>query len=208
MAEIVKLYEENPQGRILDRIQAVLEEGGIIVYPTDTVYSFGCDLSKPKALEKVARLKNTKLQKADFSIIFYDLSHLSDYTQQVDTPTYKILKRCLPGPFTFILNANNAVPKLFKNKKKTIGIRIPDNAIPRAIVDRLGRPIIATSVHDDDAILEYTTDPELIAEKYDQQVDLVVDGGMGNLEASTVVDLTSGSPVVIREGKGDLSLLY
>jgi len=207
VAQIVRLYPENPNPRVLQQIIDVLEDGGVIVYPTDTVYSFGCDISKPKALDKVALLKGLKKEKADFSIIFDDLSRLSDYTKQIDTPLFKTLKRCLPGAFTFILPANNAVPKLFKNKKKTIGIRIPDNAIPRAIVDKLGRPIIATSVHDEDEIIEYTTDPELIAEKYEHQVDLVIDGGMGDHFASTVVDLTSGTAEIIREGKGDINLL-
>lgn len=207
MAEIVRIYPENPNPRAINRVVEVLKNGGVIVYPTDTVYSFGCDLSNSKAMDRVAWLKGTKKEKADFSIIFYDLSHLSDYTRQVDTATYKILKRCLPGPFTFILAANNTVPKIFKNKKKTIGIRIPDNSIPREIVNALGNPIIATSVHDEDEIIEYTTDPEFIAEKFENQVDLVIDGGMGDNFASTVVDLTGDVPEVIREGKGDISML-
>jgi tRNA threonylcarbamoyl adenosine modification protein (Sua5/YciO/YrdC/YwlC family) len=207
MAQIVKLFAENPSPRVLRLINKVLEDGGVIVYPTDTVYSFGCDLTNAKALDKVAQLKGTKKEKADFSIIFDDLSRLADYTKPIDTQTFKMLKRCLPGAFTFILSANSAVPRLFKNKKKTIGIRIPDNAIPRAIVEQLGRPIVATSVHDDDAIIEYTTDPELIAEKYEHQVDLVIDGGMGSHYASTVVDLTGDKVEIIREGRGDVALL-
>lgn len=207
MAEIVKIYPENPNPKAVNRVVEVLKAGGVIVYPTDTVYSFGCDLNNNKAMDRVAWLKGLKKEKADFSIIFYDLSHLSDYTRQVDTATYKILKRCLPGPFTFILNANNTVPKIFKNKKKTIGIRIPDNNIPRDIVQALGNPIIATSVHDEDEILEYTTDPEFIAEKFAKQVDLVIDGGMGDNDASTVVDLTGDGPEIIREGKGDINML-
>lgn len=207
MAEIVKIYPENPNPKAVNRVVEVLKAGGVIVYPTDTVYSFGCDLNNNKAMDRVAWLKGLKKEKADFSIIFYDLSHLSDYTRQVDTATYKILKRCLPGPFTFILNANNTVPKIFKNKKKTIGIRIPDNNIPRDIVQALGNPIIASSVHDEDEILEYTTDPEFIAEKFAKQVDLVIDGGMGDNDASTVVDLTGDGPEIIREGKGDINML-
>jgi tRNA threonylcarbamoyl adenosine modification protein (Sua5/YciO/YrdC/YwlC family) len=207
MAEIIKLYEDNPNPKALQKIVSVLENGGVIVYPTDTVYSFGCDITKPKAIDRVALIKGVKKEKADFSIIFDDLSRLSDYTKQIDTPTYKVLKRCLPGAFTFILPASSTVPKLFKNKKKTIGIRIPDNNIPRAIVQLLGRPIIATSVHDEDEIIEYTTDPELIAEKYDNQVDLVVDGGMGDNFASTVVDASQGEFDIIREGKGDINKL-
>lgn len=207
MAEIVKIYPENPNPRAISQVVKVLKEGGVIVYPTDSVYSFGCDLSNSKAMDRVAWLKGVKKEKADFSIIFYDLSHLSDYTRQVDTTTYKILKRCLPGPFTFILTANNTVPKIFKNKKKTIGIRIPDNNIPREIVYALGNPIIATSVHDEDEIIEYTTDPEFIAEKFANQVDLVIDGGMGDNAASTVVDLTGDIPEIIRQGKGDINMI-
>lgn len=207
MAELIRIYPDNPNIKELEKVVKVLSRGGVIVYPTDTVYSFGCDISKPKAIERIARLKGIKPDKAEFAIIFYDLSNLSEYTKSVDTPTYKILKRCLPGPFTFILNASNAIPKFFQKKRKTIGIRIPDNNIPREIVSLLGKPIIASSVHDDDAILEYTTDPELIAEKFDRDVDLVIDGGIGNLYASTVVDLSNGEVEIIREGRGDISLL-
>lgn len=207
MAELVKIYPENPNPKAISKVTEVLENGGVIIYPTDTVYSFGCEITKPKALERVARLKETKIEKANFSIIFSDLSHLSEYTKQVDTPTYKLLNRALPGPYTFVLQASNAVPKIFKNKKKTIGIRIPDNNIPREIVKALGNPIIATSVHDEDEIIDYTTDPELILEKYNKLVDLVIDGGMGDNDASTVIDLSGSAPEVIREGKGDLSIL-
>lgn len=207
MAELVKIYPENPNPKAIQKVIEVLKKGGVIIYPTDTVYSFGCDITKSRALEQVARLKNIKIEKANFSIIFSDLSHLSEYTKQVDTPTYKLLNRALPGPYTFILDASNAIPKIFKSKKKTIGIRIPDNNIPREIVSALGNPIIASSVHDEDEIIDYTTDPELILEKYSNVVDLVIDGGIGDNFASTVVDLTSGNPEVIREGKGDLSIL-
>lgn len=207
MAEIVRIYPENPNPKAIQKVIDVLTKGGVIIYPTDTVYSFGCDITKSRALEQVARLKDIKIEKANFSIIFSDLSHLSEYTKQVDTPTYKLLNRALPGPYTFILDASNAVPKIFKSKKKTIGIRIPDNNIPREIVKALGNPIIASSVHDEDEIIDYTTDPELILEKYGKQVDLVIDGGIGDNHDSTVIDLTSGSPEVLREGKGDLSIL-
>lgn len=207
MAELVKIYPENPNPKAIQKVIDVLTKGGVIIYPTDTVYSFGCDITKSRALEQVARLKDIKVEKANFSIIFSDLSHLSEYTKQVDTPTYKLLNRALPGPYTFILDASNAVPKIFKSKKKTIGIRIPDNNIPREIVKALCNPIIASSVHDEDEIIDYTTDPELILEKYGNVVDLVIDGGIGDNFASTVIDLTSGSPEVVREGKGDLSIL-
>lgn len=208
MADFVKIYPENPNEKEIEKIVKLLRNGGVIVYPTDTVYSFGCDLNNKSALEKVARLKDVKLQKANFSVIFNDLSLLSEYTRQIDTATYKLLKRALPGPFTFILEASGTVPKIFQNKKKTIGIRIPDNNIPRAIVQALGNPIIATSVHDEDEIISYTTDPELILDKYDKLVDLVIDGGFGDNDASTVVDLTNGQREIIREGKGDINLVY
>ena len=207
MAELIRIYPENPNPREIQKVINVLNRGGVIIYPTDTVYSFGCDVTQTKALERIARLKGIKLDKANFSIVFYDLSHLSDYTKQIDTSTYKILKRALPGPFTFILEANNIIPKLFKSKRKTIGIRIPDNNIPRELVRELGNPLVATSVHDDDEIIEYTTDPELILEKYDKQVDLIIDGGYGDNDASTVVDLSNGEVDIIREGKGDIDLL-
>lgn len=207
MAEIVHIHPDNPQESALEKAVKVLEEGGLIVYPTDTVYSFGCDLRQPKALERLARIKGLKVEKADFSIVFHDLSQLSQYTRQVDTPTYKMLKRCLPGAYTFILPANAEVPRLFKSKKKTIGIRIPDHSIPRALAQKLGSPLVASSVHDEDEILEYTTDPELIAEKYGKQVELVVDGGMGNQYASTVVDLSGSEMRILREGKGSVDLL-
>ncbi len=207
MAELVRIYPENPNPKAIQKVIDVLKKGGVIIYPTDTVYSFGCDITKSRALEQIARLKDIKVEKANFSIIFSDLSHLSEYTKQVDTPTYKLLNRALPGPYTFILDASSAIPKIFKSKKKTIGIRIPDNNIPREIVRALGNPIIASSVHDEDEIIDYTTDPELILEKYGNVVDLVIDGGIGDNFASTVIDLTSGSPEIIREGKGDISIL-
>lgn len=207
MADFIKLYPENPNQREIEKVVNVLQKGGVIIYPTDTVYSFGCDLNNTKALERIARIKGVKANKADFSIIFYDLSQLSEYSKSVDTATYRILKAALPGAYTFILDASNTVPKIFKNKKKTIGIRIPDNNIPRDIVNALGNPIIATSVHDEDEIIDYTTDPELILEKYDKLVDLVIDGGMGDNAASTIIDLTGGQREVIREGKGSLDIL-
>lgn len=208
MAEIIKVYPENPSEKAIRRIIEVLQDGGIIVYPTDTVYSFGCDLHRQKSIDEIARLKGIKPKEADFSIIFNDLGHLADYTRPMESSVFKTLKRSLPGPFTFILEASNAVPKLFGSSKRTIGIRIPDHPIPRLLVTELGRPIIASSVHDSDAVIEYTTDPELIAEKYGHIVDIVVDCGYGDNHASTVVDMTSGAPVLIREGKGDLALVF
>lgn len=206
MAEYIKLYEENTNPKDLKLVTECFKDGGVIIYPTDTVYALGCDIFSKEGIERVARIKNVKADKADFSFVFYDLSHISEYTKQFDSSVFKILKRNLPGPFTFILEANNSIPKLFRNKKKTLGIRIPDNSICRSIVERLERPIISTSIHDDDEVIEYTTDPELIFEKYENQVDMVIDGGFGNNEASTVVDLSKGEIEIIRQGIGELLL--
>lgn len=203
MAELIRIYPENPQERLIQQAVDVLKKGGLVIFPTDSVYAIGADISHPKALEQLARIKGDSLDKVDLSFIFYDLSHLSDYTRQFDTPTYKRLKRALPGPFTFILESSNTIPKIFKSKKKTIGIRVPDNNIARELALRLDNPLAATSVHDDDNIIEYTTDPSLIHEKYDRLVDLVIDAGFGDNQASTVIDLTGDEPVVLREGKGD-----
>lgn len=206
MAQLLKIYEENPNSREIDKVVAVLKKGGLIIYPTDTVYGLGCDITNNKALEKIARIKDVKLEKANFSFICNDLSHLSDYVRQIDTPTYKLLKRALPGAYTFILPGNNNLPKVFK-KKKTVGIRVPDNMIARTIVKELGNPIISTSIRDEDELLEYTTDPELIFEKWKDLVDIVIDGGYGDNLASTIIDLTDDEPIVLREGKGSLDIL-
>ena len=206
MAEFIKIYSENPNPKEIQKIIKVLQNGGLIIYPTDTVYGLGCDFTNTKALEKIARIKGVKLEKSNFSFICNDLSHLSDYVKQIDTPTYKILKRALPGPYTFILPGSSSLPKVFK-KKKTVGIRVPDNSIARILVETLGNPIISTSIRDDDDVIEYTTDPELIYEKWKDIVDVVIDGGYGDNEASTVIDLTGSEPFVIREGKGSLAIL-
>ncbi len=206
MSQLIKIYEENPNPKEIDKVVEVLKKGGLVIYPTDTVYGLGCDITNTKALEKIARIKGVKLEKANFSFICNDLSHLSDYIRQIDTRTYKILRRALPGPYTFILPGNNNLPKVFK-KKKTVGIRIPDNAIALAIVEELENPIVSTSIRDDDELLEYTTDPELIFEKWKNLVDIVIDGGYGDNYASTVIDLTDDEPMVIREGKGSLDIL-
>lgn len=208
MAKLLKIHPDNPQPRLIAEVVEALETGAIIIYPTDTVYSFGCDLRKQKSIERIARIKKKKSEKADFSIIFDDLSRLSDFTRPVDNPTFKLLRRALPGPYTFILEASNAIPRYFKHNKKTIGIRIPDHTIPVTLVHHLGFPIIASSVHDEeDEIQEYFTDPELIYERYKNEVDIVIDGGIGQLYASTVIDLTSGEPVIIRQGIGSLEVL-
>ena len=206
MCLFVKIYNENPSPKEIQKVVEVLRNGGLIIYPTDTVYGLGCDITNSKALEKVAKIKGVKLEKANFSFVCNDLSHLSDYVKQIDTPTYKILKRALPGPYTFILPGSNSLPKAFK-KKKTVGIRVPDNNIAREIVNQLGNPIVSTSIHDEDDVLEYTTDPELIFEKWQNLVDLVIDGGYGDNHASTVIDLTTLEPEIVREGKGSLEIL-
>ncbi|PIB39116.1 L-threonylcarbamoyladenylate synthase [Maribacter sp. 4G9] len=206
MAELIRIYEENPNPKEIAKVAQVLRKGGLVIYPTDTVYGLGCDITNSRALEKIARIKGIKLEKANWSFICADLSNLSDYARQIDTATFKILKRALPGPYTFILPGNNNLPKDFK-KKKTVGIRVPDNNIARALVQGLGNPIVSTSIRDDDDVLEYTTDPELIYEKWDNLVDIVIDGGYGGNVASTIIDLSTGFPEVIREGKGDIDII-
>lgn len=201
MAELIKLYEENPNPKDLARIAKILRGGGIVIYPSDTVYALGCDITNNKALEKVAQIKGVKLAKANFSFVCEDLSNLSDYVRQIDSSTYKLLRRALPGPYTFILPGNNNLPSVFK-KKKEVGIRVPDNAITRSIVRTLGNPIISTSIYDEDEVIEYTTDPELIFEKWEKLVDIVIDGGYGGNVASTIIDLTGDEPLLVREGKG------
>ncbi len=203
---LAKLYSENPNPKQIESIVKILREGGVIIYPTDTVYGIGCDIHNHKAVERIARIKGVKPEKADFSFICRDLSHLSEYARQVPNPVFKLMKRNLPGPFTFILNAGNKVPKMLENKKKTVGIRIPDNAIAAAIVEQLGNPLLSASVLFDDEMIEYATDPELIHEKYEGVVDLVVDGGYGGTEFSTIVDCTSDEPEIIRQGLGILEL--
>jgi len=198
------IHPDNPDQRKIKLVVDVLNKGGVIIYPTDTVYSLGCSLQKKRAVEKLAQLKGIKLKKANFSVICSGLSHLADYTKPIDRATYKLLNKNLPGPFTFILNASNQVPKLFNTNKKTIGIRIPDNNIVKAIIEELGHPLVTTSLHDEDEILEYTTDPTLIEEKWENQVDAIIDGGYGNNIASTVVDLSQGDVDIIRQGIGEL----
>jgi tRNA threonylcarbamoyl adenosine modification protein (Sua5/YciO/YrdC/YwlC family) len=182
----------------------VLEGGGIVIYPTDTVYAIGCDIKANKSIEKIARMKGLNPQNPDMSLIFHDMSQLSEYTVIRDNTVFKLLKRNLPGPFTFIVQANNQIPKLFKNKKKTVGIRIPNNNLVLELVKELGRPIITTSIHDPDEVIEYTTDPELIYEKYHDLADIVINGGYGRNEASTIVDCTSEEIIIVRQGLGIL----
>lgn len=203
MAKILKIYPDNPQENYMNEVIKTLEDGGLIIYPSDTVYALGCDIYNVKAMEKLARLKNTTLDKAQFSIICNNLSHLSEFTRPIETSTFRLLKSKIPGPFTFILEANKNLPLAYKGKK-TVGIRVPDHSIPQLIVEKLGHPIASTSIKDDDEVIEYSTDPELIAEKYDHLVDIVIGSGYGDNVASTIVDLTSGEPEILREGKGIL----
>jgi tRNA threonylcarbamoyl adenosine modification protein (Sua5/YciO/YrdC/YwlC family) len=206
MAQFIKIYPDKPNEAAIAKVVKVLQDGGLIIYPTDTVYGLGCDITNTKALERIARIKGIKLDKANFSFVCYDLSNLSDYVKQIDTATFKILKRALPGPYTFILPGNNSLPKEFK-KNTTVGIRIPDNSIALEIVRQLGNPIVSTSIHDEDDVIEYTTDPELIFEKWQNLVDMVIDGGYGDNVGSTIIDLSGDEPEVIREGKGSLDIL-
>ena len=201
---IRKIYPENPNPKEIDRVVEILKNGGVIIYPTDTVYGLGCDITKGKAIERVAQIKGMRPDKTNFSFIVYDLSHLADYTKPIDNTIYKLMRRNLPGPFTFILEASNNVPKILKSKKKTVGIRIPDNPIILEIIRVLGNPILTTSVHSGDVILDYTTDPELIHEDMGDLVDLVIDGGFGNNVPSTIVDCTGPDIKIIRQGLGTL----
>lgn len=204
-ARVFKIHPDNPDERKIREIVAILQEGGIIIYPTDTVYGIGCDIFQPKAIEKIAKIKNLKPEKANFAIICQDMSHLAEYAK-ISTPVFKVMKRALPGPFTFILPATSEVPRIFQNNRKTIGIRIPDHAIPRAIVKQLGHPILTTSIVDEDDVLEYSTDPELIFEKFSSRVDAVIDGGYGQNVASTIVLCENDEFEVIRNGLGDFTL--
>ena len=205
MAKLLKIYEENPNEKSIQEVVKVLRNGGLIIYPTDTVYGLGCDIKNTKALERVAQIRGVKLEKANFSFVCDSLSNISDYVKQLDTSTFKILKHNLPGPYTFILEGNNNLPSVFK-KKKTVGLRVPDNNIARAIVRELGNPIISTSIYDEDEVIEYTTDPELIYEKWENLVDVVIDGGYGDNVPSTVIDLTGEEPLLVREGKGSIEI--
>ncbi len=201
---ILRIDPDDPDERNFKLVLECLKDGGVIIYPTDTVYGLGCDIYKSKAVERIARIKGVKPEKAHFSFICYDFSHLSDFTKPIDTSIYRVMRKALPGPFTFILNANSNVPKLFKSKKKTVGIRIPDNYICRSIVKHFGNPILTSSVHDDDEIIDYTTDPDAIHNKYENLVDIVVDGGYGNNTPSTIIDCSEGDFTIVRQGLGKI----
>lgn len=201
---LLKIFPGNINDKFIDKTVQTLKAGGVIVIPTDTVYALACDIYNNKAIERIARLRQVKPEKANFSFICHDLSNISDFTKPFSTEVFRLMKNCLPGPYTFILNANSEVPSIFRSNKKTIGIRVPDNTITRRLVKDLGNPIMVTSVHDEDAIVEYTTDPEEIEAQLGNLVDIVIDGGPGSLEPSTVVDCTSEVPELIREGKGKI----
>jgi tRNA threonylcarbamoyl adenosine modification protein (Sua5/YciO/YrdC/YwlC family) len=202
---LLRIYPENPNPKEIKKVVDCLKNGGVIIYPTDTVYGIGCDVNNKKAMERVCRIKGLDLKKHNLSFVCYDLSHIAAFSKQLTTSTYKLMKKTLPGPYTFILEANNSIPKLFKNSKKEIGIRIPDNNIPREIVKELGNPIATTSVKDKDMLIEYSTDPELIYEHFNKLVDIVIDGGYGEAIPSTIVDCTNNTPEIIRKGKGDIT---
>ena len=203
---LLHINQDNPDPRKIKKVVAYLKDGGVIIYPTDTVYAFGCDVYNKKAMEKLCRIKGVDIKKHNLSFVCYDLSHISDFTKNLDTSTYKLMRKALPGPYTFILNANTSIPKLFKNKKKEIGIRIPNNNIPREIVKELGNPIVTTSVKDNDMVIKYSTDPELIHEYFYNKVDLVISGGYGESTPSTVIKCIDNFPEILRKGKGDTSL--
>jgi tRNA threonylcarbamoyl adenosine modification protein (Sua5/YciO/YrdC/YwlC family) len=203
---LLRVHPENPGERHLKIITDCLHSGGLVIYPSDTVYGLGCDITQIKAVDKIAKIKGIKREKANFSFICHNLSHLSDFTRPIPNHIFRLMRKTLPGPFTFILNANSNLPHYFQSNKKTVGIRIPDHLVPLQIVEKLGNPIMTTSIHDEDEIIEYSTDPELIYEKYRNMVDIVVDSGPGGNIASTIVDCTTDEPVIVREGKGDLSL--
>jgi len=201
---LLRINPEKPNYDEIAKVVECLRNGGVVIYPTDTIYGIGCDINKQRAVERVCKIKGIDPEKANFSFICSDLSHLSDFTKPISTAVYKVMKKALPGSFTFILEANNNVPKLFRSKKKTVGIRIPKNNICLEIVKQLGNPIMSTSVHDDDELIEYPTDPELIHDKYKDLVDIVIAGGYGNNQASTVVDCSEGEFDILRQGLGVL----
>ena len=203
---LIDIHQDNPDYRKIKMVVECLKNGGVIIYPTDTVYAFGCDVYNKRAMERLCRIKGVDIKKHNLSFVCYDLSHISDFSRKLENSTYKLMKKTLPGPYTFILNANSSIPKLFKNKKREVGIRIPDNNIPREIVKELGNPIVSTSVKDDDMVIEYSTDPELIHEYFKKHVDLVISGGYGESTPSTIVKCTNSIPEILRKGKGDTNL--
>lgn len=204
MSTLIKIHPVTPQERQILEAVDILKDDGVIIYPTDSVYALGCSMFSKKALERLARFKGIKLEKARFSFICNSLADMSEYTLTLSTPVFKLLKKNTPGPFTFILPASKKIPRIFDNSRKTVGLRIPNSNILRMIVQELGHPLLTTSIHDEDEIIEYSTDPELIWERYKNQVDLVIDGGYGNNNPTAIVDCTGKEISVIREGIKDL----
>lgn len=200
-ALLIQIHPENPQPRLIKQVATCLKDGGVIIYPTDTIYGLGCDINQQKAVERICKIKNTDPQKAQLSFICRDLSHLSDYTKTIDTPLYRMLKRYLPGPYTFILPASKQVPKILQSKKSTVGLRVPDNMICRYILDELGNPILSASLPGE--MVEEYTDPEVINEKFGDKVDFVIDGGIGSMVPSTIIDCTTDEWTITRQGKGE-----
>jgi len=201
---LIKIHPDNPGARAIDTVVECLNDGGVVIFPTDTIYALGCDIFKSKAIDRVSRIKGVKKNKSNFSFLCHDLSHLSDFTKPLNNDVFKLMKSTLPGPFTYILEANNMVPKILHRKKKTVGIRVPANNITTEIIRQLGNPIMSTSIRDEDEVIEYTTDPELIHEKFAHLVDIVIDGGYGDNEPSTIIDCTGDEILIVREGKGKL----
>lgn len=203
-AELIKLYPENPEEKKIQHIAEVLRNGGVVIYPTDTVYGMGCDITNQKAIDRICKIKGINPKKHNFSFICADLSNIAFFTRMISKPVFKMMKKALPGPFTFILEASNEVPRILHSRKKTVGIRVPDHLVPRMLVEELGHPILTTSIVDEDEVIEYNTDPDLIYEKYENLVDIVIDGGYGQNVASTVLDCTGDDVVVLREGLGQV----
>ena len=202
---LLNIHPDNPDTRKINMVIKCLQKGGVMIFPTDTVYAMGCDIHQPKAVDRIIKIKGIELKKANFSFICYDLSHISDYVFSVDTPVYRVMRKALPGPYTFILKANGNVPKLFHSKKKTIGLRVPGNNIAREIVKELGNPIMATSIHGGDELIDYIIDPEIIHEKFENQVDIVINGGFSGINPSTVIDCSDGEINLVRQGLGDFN---
>lgn len=206
-AESLKIHPVYPENKKITKVIEILQQGGVIIYPTDTIYALGCDLLNPKAIERLCRIKGVDPQKNQFSFLCQDISQISEYVKNLTTPIYKLMKKALPGPYTFILPSSSHVPKKINTKRKTVGVRVTDHAIAQQLVTRLGHPMITTSVHDEDEIVAYATDPSLIYERFANQVDIIIDGGMGNNVASTVIDCTQDEPQVLRQGLGDTTML-
>ena len=202
MAKLLSIFPDHIEDHKLAAAADSLKEGGIVIYPTDTIYAMGCSIMHPQAIERMAKIKGIRSDKAVFSLIVHDFSHLTDYTRPLSTSVFKLMKRCLPGPFTFILEANSNITRMMNSRRKTVGIRIPDNPVTLGLVEKLGCPLVSTSLHDDDEILKFPTDPDEIFNLYNDKVDVVINGGYGNNEESTIVDCTSDEPVIIRQGKG------